>query len=118
MTPARVNECRGQLVWALRVASVVLIVAGACLILNRVVMAVVNLSPGLAFTSWEGIGATHPLYLGVALGLVGAALGWRSSAIARWAFPVMPSGCPRCGYERVESDRCPECGLGGFAPEP
>jgi hypothetical protein len=48
--------------------------------------------------------------------ITGLALAIASDRLARWATPVPRAGCPRCGYEKIEQDRCPECGLGGFGP--
>lgn len=114
MSPHQVNTCRGLLTWAIRTASVFLLATGAYLILKRFILALVTLDFQAAFLTWEGIGEGQSFYRGAAMIAVAAALGACSRAIARWAFPPMPEGCPGCGYERVEQDRCPECGLAGF----
>lgn len=118
MTPHRINTCRGLMTWAIRSASLILLAIGAYLVLKRVVLAVVNHDLQTAFQTWEEIGEGQSFYRGAAMLAVSAALAGFSRALPRWAFPAMPEGCPRCGYERVEQERCPECGLAGFGSGP
>ena len=120
MAPERINTCRGVLTWVIRAACLLLAAAAAYLILQRVALAVVTGDLQTAFTSWaDGIGARQPLYCGIAMLAVAGVLGAGSQVIPRWVFPAMPEGCPRCGYEVVAQERCPECGLTGFnAPSP
>jgi hypothetical protein len=111
-TPQDVNTIRGVTTWALRLASLVLVAYGAFLVLQRVAFAVGIANAETAFRTWEGTGEGHSLYRGLAMLIVGAALGAASSRLSRWAIPVLPLGCPACGYESDASPaaRCPECG--------
>ena len=116
MSPHRINLCRGLPTWAIRSVCIVLFSVGAYLVLKRIVLALVNFDIQTAFRTWEEIGEGQSFYRGVAMLAVGGALAALSRAIPRWTFPAPPAGCPGCGYERVETDRCPECGLTGFRP--
>ncbi len=118
MHPDRINTCRGVTTWAVRAAAAVLLIWGAYLVLKRIVLAVLNNDPSSAFFAWEGIGESQPFYCGAAMLLIGGVLAFGSRQLARWIILPMPEGCPRCGYEKIESDRCPECGLKGFGPPP
>jgi hypothetical protein len=118
MSPHRINTCRGILTWATRAACIALLTFGTYLVLKRFTMAVVTRDIQSAFVVWEETGEGHSLYRGLAMLMVGGLLAGLSRAIPRWVFPAMPEGCPRCGYERVDQPRCPECGLGGFTSPP
>src|SRR5438128_2554516 len=119
MTPARINTCRGIGVWAVRAVALVLLMAGAYLVLKRVAIAAIWRDPAQAFFAFgDSIGESHSFYRGLSMLAVGAALALTSGRLARWVFSMPPAGCPRCGYEKVESNRCPECGLAGFSPPP
>jgi hypothetical protein len=114
-----VNTCRGIGLWAVRAAAVFLLATGVYLVLKRVALAVISGERTTAFFAWgDPIGESQSFYRGIAMILIGAALGLASPMIARWVFAAPPTTCPRCGYERVEQDRCPECGLTGFNPPP
>lgn len=118
MSPHRINTSRGLLSWAIRAACIALLTIGAYLILKRFVMAVITRDIQAAFLSRDGIGEDHSLYRGLAMLATAGAFAALSRAIPRWTFPAMPDGCPRCGYEKVEQPRCPECGLCGFDAAP
>jgi hypothetical protein len=118
VTPARINTCRGIATWAIRATSLILLAIGAYLVLKRVALALVTREPQTAFMVWEGTGEEQSFYRGLAMLAVGAALGITSRPLARWALSALPEGCPRCGYEKVDQPRCPECGLTGFDSPP
>jgi len=44
----------------------------------------------------------------------GIPLGALAPRIAALLISSPATSCPACGYEKVETDRCPECGLPGF----
>jgi hypothetical protein len=116
MSPGFINTCRGLVTWVLRSAAVVLCAGGAYLILKRVLLGIGVRDRAMIHAVFEGIGEGHSLYRGLAMIIVGSALGLLSKTISRWVLPVPSEGCPRCGYEKVDTDQCPECGLRGFAP--
>ena len=118
MSPHHLNTARGVATWSVRAGSLLLIAAGAYLVLKRVALAAITGQFDTAFMVWEEIGEGQSFYRGLALLAVGTPLAFLSSHIARWIIAPPPDGCPRCGYEKVESDRCPECGLTGFGAAP
>src|SRR5690348_9915477 len=114
MTPSRINDCRGIVTWAIRAVSLILLATGAYLVLKRFMLAVVARDPQTAFLAWDEIGEGQSFFRGLAMLAVGASLGAAARPLARWVLPVPSGGCPRCGYEKVDQSRCPECGLTGF----
>jgi len=126
-----VNAVRGVARWILRIVAITLAVIGIHLILKRLVLAVLTGSPSLAFQTWEGIGDGHAGARGVSMLVIATILALTGNRLVRWAIPVPPEGCPRCGHRTAPTDagphelgpsiepanqgeprhRCPECGL-------
>lgn len=102
---------RARMLAGLRIAAVVLVTVGAVLTAARLVMAI-SLQDLYTFGGfYEGIGALHPMYNGVAMIIVGVPLGLLSRPLARWAIRPPDAGCPGCGYATSPGmARCPECG--------
>lgn len=116
-TPQQVNHHRSIAVSIIRTASASLLVWGAYLMLKRILFGIAQRSVEMAFTVYEGVGEEHSFYRGLSLTVVAVLLACFAERIARWLVPVPFNGCPRCGYEKIDADRCPECGLGGFGPQ-
>ena len=105
------NAWRGIAVWVMRAASVLMLAVGAYLLLKRLLFGIGQGSPGLGFTIYQSSGEEASAYRGLAMIMVGAALGPLAPRIAAWMIRVPPEDCPRCGYGARDSDRCTECGL-------
>lgn len=116
-----VNSARGIARWILRCVAVVLAAVGLYLLLKRIAFALVVRDASVAFMAWDGIGASHEPARGIALLLLAAGLAAAGDPLVRWAIPMPPLGCPRCGHGGDAAgdaagaagapDHCPECGL-------
>lgn len=120
LPPQRINACRAVVSWCARAAGIALIACGGYLVLKRVLLGLAVGDLTMIFQVYEEVGETQSFSRGLAMVIVGAALGLLARRIATWIVTPPHTGCPGCGYEKVDSDRCPECGLTGFnaAPPP
>lgn len=110
MRGTTVHSVRAVVCWSLRLLGLLAASLGAYLLLKRVAFAVgTGDFPG-AFQAWTGVGEGHSAYRGIALIIVGVALGVVSKWAARWAIVTPGGGCPRCGYDMKPDEPCPECG--------
>ena len=98
-----------------RGVAVTLVVAGAYLVLKRLVFAIGVGSLELALRNWTEVGEGHSFYRGAAMIVVGLAIGLLADKMSRWIVTVPSESCPRCGYAQTPApgERCPECGLQG-----
>jgi len=82
------------------------------MVLNRMLFGVLASGNFVdSWTIWTGIGATHGVYLGLPLVVVGVVLGFMSTRFARWVVQPPAMGCGCCGYATIDEDgRCSECG--------
>ena len=114
----QVNTVRGIARWVLRSIALGLAAMGVYLLLKRVAFALVVQDASVAFMAWDGIGASHEPARGAAMLLIAAILAVAGDPLVRWAIPLPPQGCPRCGHGDADAgteaagaaDRCPECG--------
>lgn len=90
---------------------------GAVLAVKRLAFALMQGGLRAAYEAYMGVGEWHEASLAVGLLVVGGAGAWWSRWIAAWLVPVPAPACPACGYAGItpRMDRCPECGLSGFA---
>lgn len=114
MPPARIHLLRTGATWILRAISLTLVATGIYLMLKRITLGIATGEYSLIHAVFDEIGEGQSFHRGLAMIVVGAALGAGSRRLARWLTPPPLPGCPNCGYERIERDRCPECGLAGF----
>lgn len=117
VTPHQINSLRAVTTWGLRLLALMLLVTGAYLMLKRLVFGIGVWDFNSALQAWMGIGEDHSFYRGIAMMLVGGAVGAMSRRLAAWVVAMPPAGCPQCGYGVAPPsgsdppDRCPECGL-------
>lgn len=115
LTAEAVNTARTLAVWLLRSVAVALIAVGSYLMLKRLAFGAGIGDFSTALKTFMEIGEGQSFYRGIAMVIVGAALGLASRRIGVWAFPTPLTGCPACGYEQAPpaGGCCPECGLAG-----
>lgn len=110
----RVLSVRAWVQWGVRALGVVMVFAGAVMVANRVLYAV--LGPGdirNAWNVWNDIGELHGVYLGAPLALGGVAAALLAPKLARWIVRPPERGCAACGHADLDdSGRCSECGRG------
>jgi hypothetical protein len=114
LTPRDVNTCRALANWALRLVSLVVVARGAFLVLKMVLAGLGFLNAEYTYKILFGSIEDQSFYRGLAMIGTGVALGLTSDRLVRWAMPVPPQTCPRCGYASGQGAipaRCPECGL-------
>ncbi len=116
-----VNTVRGIARWVLRSLALGLAAMGIYLLLKRVAFAMVVQDASVAFMAWDGIGASHEPARGAAMLLLATILAVAGDPLVRWAIPMPPRGCPRCGHGADDAatptdGRCPECGLRRAGP--
>jgi hypothetical protein len=117
--PAAINHARGVVTAIVRGTALVLITMGAYYLIKRVTFGIASGDIRSAFSAYMGMGEGHEVGIGLASVLVGTVLAVLSRTLARWVVVLAPAGCPQCAYPGVtaEMDRCPECGMAGFARE-
>ena len=116
LEPHHINAWRAIASWSLRAVSLALLVTGGYLILKRVILALAIGDLSLIYSVYEEVGEAHSFSRGVAMIAFGIPLGALAPRIAGWLISSPATSCPACGYEKVDTDRCPECGLPGFVP--
>ena len=133
MNPDRINLIRALVSWTIRAIALIMTIVGLSLCLNRILFGLLCGQSffGSAFQLRMEIGATHPMYRGLPLVILGVVLGILSKRLSCWIITVPSDSCPRCGYLRPMVDpppgdgssassssrkttRCPECGLDNF----
>lgn len=114
ISPTDVARTRVIAVWMIRAVSLSSTGLGLYLVLKKLLFALVApTGEGLwfMFRVWDDVGEQQSTFRGLAMIILGVALGLASSRLARWVVALPASGCPRCGYDAAGRDRCPECGL-------
>ncbi len=95
----------------MRGAAVALVAFGAYLALKRLLFAIIVSNFDAAFRNWVDIGEGHSASRGLAMIVIGVALGLASRRVARWAIVPPQAGCAGCGYPEAAGGVCPECGM-------
>ena len=117
ISPDRINALRAVVTWCCRGVAIILVAVGAYLMLKRLAFGAGVLDFRTALQTSTEIGEEQSFYRGVAMILVGVAMGVFSRRIAAWVIAMPPTGCPQCGYAvapptgAAAPARCAECGL-------
>jgi len=117
LAASRINHRRAAVCSVIRAAAVCALAVGAFFVVKRLVFGVLTGSIRDAWAVFMGTGESHEFSMRLALLGAGAVAAAASGRLARWIVVLPSEACPACGYGGITSrmDRCPECGLEGFA---